>query len=184
MSASSSSVRTAGQRDWSPISAPFIHKNALKTHWQAFEEGHAKAGRQANGANWRVGRTVVVAPTDAQARDAAFDPKGQYYFYYDYLIRQMKKFNFTFIMKHDAAIPDDQLTAESAVADRVIFGGPKSVAEQIMALREEIGPFGTIVTSAHDWAGGDFEKQSMRLMGEEVMPLLRAATRGTRAAAG
>ena len=183
MSTSSSSVRTAGQRDWSPISAPFIHKNALKTHWQAFEEGHAKAGRKADGANWRVGRTVVVASTDAQASDAAYDPKGQYYFYYDYLIRQMKQFNFSFIMKPDPAMPDDRLTAENVVTDRVIFGSPKRVAEQIVALREEIGPFGTIVTSAHDWAGSDFEKQSMRLMAQEVMPLLRSAAPSTNAAA-
>ncbi len=50
--------------------------------------------------NRRVGRTVVVAPTDAQASDAAYDPKGQDYFTaVYYLTRQTKKFNFSFIMK-------------------------------------------------------------------------------------
>ncbi|MBM3523730.1 MAG: LLM class flavin-dependent oxidoreductase, partial [Alphaproteobacteria bacterium] len=169
------SVKTAGARGWGVISAPFIHKNMIKTHWTALQEGAASTGRKTDGAEWRVGRTVVVAPSEAEARAAAFDPKGQYYFYYDYLIRQMKHFNFAVIMKPDASVPDDKLTAESAVADRVIYGTPKQVADQIIALRREVGPFGGVVTSQHDWDGKEFEKRSMRLLAEEVMPIVRRA---------
>jgi alkanesulfonate monooxygenase SsuD/methylene tetrahydromethanopterin reductase-like flavin-dependent oxidoreductase (luciferase family) len=175
MSQASSSVRTAGARGWGVITAPFIHKNYVRTHWQALRDGAASAGRETDGSEWRVGRTVVVAPSDAEAEDAAFDPKGQYYFYYDYLIRQMKHFNFAVTMKPDPSVPDDALTAESAIADRVIHGSPKKVAEQILALREEVGPFGGLVSSQHDWDGKDFEKRSMRLLAEEVMPLVRRA---------
>lgn len=78
-------------------------------------------------------------------------------------------------MKPDPAVPDAALTAESAIADRVIHGSPKKVAEQILALRAEVGPFGGLVTSQHDWDGRDFEKRSMRLLAEEVMPLVRRA---------
>ncbi len=79
---------------------------------------------------------------------------------------------------------DDQLsTAENAVAATVIFG--KSEARWGADHRVARGnrPFGTIATSAHDWAGSDFEKQSMRLMAQEVMPLLRSAAPSTNAAA-
>ncbi len=182
MSSGSGSVRTVGARGWGVITAPFIHKNMVKTHWKALQEGAASAGRKTDGSEWRVGRTVVVAPSESEARDAAFDPKGQYYFYYDYLIRQMKHFNFAVTMKPDAAVPDDKLTAESAVADRIIHGSPKRVAEQIIALREEVGPFGCLVTSQHDWDGKEFEKRSMQLLAEEVMPIVRSAT-GARTAA-
>jgi alkanesulfonate monooxygenase SsuD/methylene tetrahydromethanopterin reductase-like flavin-dependent oxidoreductase (luciferase family) len=175
MSMGSGSVKTAGARGWGVITAPFIHKNMVGTHWTALQEGAASAGRKADGLQWRVGRTVVVAPTESEARDAVFDPKGQYLFYYDYLIRQMKHFNFAVTMKPDASVPDDKLTAESAVADRVIFGTPKRVAEQIIALREEVGPFGGLVTSQHDWDGRDFEKRSMRMLAEEAMPIVRRA---------
>jgi alkanesulfonate monooxygenase SsuD/methylene tetrahydromethanopterin reductase-like flavin-dependent oxidoreductase (luciferase family) len=184
MSAGSGSVRTAAARGWAVISAPFIHKNQLKTHWSAMQEGAASAKRRADGAEWRVGRTVIVAPSDAEAKDAAFDPKGQYYFYYDYLSRQMKHFGFAAIMKPDPNLPDEALTTEGAIADRVIHGSPKRVAEQLLALRSEIGPFGGVVTSQHDWDGKEFEKRSMRLLAEEVMPILRRATGGSAAAAG
>ena len=183
MSSSSSSVKIAGARGWGVISAPFIHDNQLKTHWKALQEGAASAGRTTDGSEWRAGRTVVVAPTDAEARDAAFDPKGQYYFYYDYLIRQMKHFNFAVIMKPDASTPDDKLTAESAIADRVIHGSPRRVAEQIIAMREAVGPFGGLVTSQHDWNGTEFEKRSMQLLAEEVMPIVRRATQAKTVAA-
>jgi alkanesulfonate monooxygenase SsuD/methylene tetrahydromethanopterin reductase-like flavin-dependent oxidoreductase (luciferase family) len=176
MSSGSSSVRTAGARGWGVISAPFIHKNQLKTHWAAYQEGAASAGRKVDAGEWRVGRTIVVAPSDQEAKDAAFDPKGQYYYYYDYLSRQMKQFGFAVIMKPDPSLPDSSLTTESAIADRVIWGSPKRVLEQLLALRAEVGPFGGVVTSQHDWDGKEFEKRSMRLLAEEVMPALRRAT--------
>jgi len=83
---------------------------------------------------------------------------------------------FAVTMKSAPAVPDAELTAETAIADRVIHGSPARVADQILALREEVGPFGGLVTSQHDWDGRDFEKRSMRLLAEEVMPIVRRAS--------
>ncbi|MBM3523731.1 MAG: LLM class flavin-dependent oxidoreductase [Alphaproteobacteria bacterium] len=175
MSAGSASVKFAASRGWGIISAPFIHTNQLKTHWTALQEGAASAGLKPSGAEWRCGRTIVVAPSDAEARDAAFDPKGQYFFYYDYLVRHMQHFGYIGIMKPEASIPDAEITTDGCIANRVIHGSPRRVAEQLIALRQEVGPFGGIVTSQHDWNGTDFEKRSMQLLAEEVMPIVRRA---------
>jgi alkanesulfonate monooxygenase SsuD/methylene tetrahydromethanopterin reductase-like flavin-dependent oxidoreductase (luciferase family) len=58
----------------------------------------------------------------------------------------------------------------------VIAGGPETVAEKLLAVREEIGPFGTMVLTGLDWDDKALWKRSMALMAQEVMPRLRQAT--------
>jgi hypothetical protein len=42
-------------------------------------------------------------------------------------------------------------------------------------LREEIGPFGTLLMTGLDWSGpnGAWERESMRLLAQEVLPKFR-----------
>ena len=46
----------------------------------------------------------------------------------------------------------------------------------VMALREDIGPFGTLLYTGHDWADGDLSRRSMELMANEVWPRVVAAS--------
>jgi alkanesulfonate monooxygenase SsuD/methylene tetrahydromethanopterin reductase-like flavin-dependent oxidoreductase (luciferase family) len=55
----------------------------------------------------------------------------------------------------------------------VICGTPESVADQIMALREQAGPFGEIVYAGMDWVDPALAKRSMVLMAEKVMPKIK-----------
>ena len=57
----------------------------------------------------------------------------------------------------------------------VLCGTPTQVAEQILALRERVGDFGTLVYAGHDWADPVLARRSMQLMAEEVMPRVNAA---------
>jgi hypothetical protein len=42
-------------------------------------------------------------------------------------------------------------------------------------LREEVGPFGTLLMTGLDWSGPnrDWERESMRLLAQEVLPKFR-----------
>ena len=59
----------------------------------------------------------------------------------------------------------------------VIHGSPETVARKILALREEVGEFGTLLYAAHDWQDKARMQKSMRLMAQEVMPRVNAALR-------
>ncbi len=183
MSPFSASVRTAGKHGWSPISAPFIPTYSVKSHWDMYLEGCAAAGRDGDGADWRVARSIFVAPTDSEARDYVYeDPDSPVFAYFDYLLNVMKRFGMTKIIKADPETPDDRYSTRAAIDDVVITGSPRSVADQIIAFRNEVGPFGTIIMAAFDWAGSDRIKRSMQLMADEVMPIIRKSTGSARAA--
>ena len=70
---------------------------------------------------------------------------------------------------------DSDLTLDSVLDRLVIHGTPDQVAAQLLAFREEVGPFGTLVYAGHDWVDPRLAKASMRLMAQEVMPKVNAA---------
>ena len=59
-----------------------------------------------------------------------------------------------------------------------IFGSPETVLAELIALRREAGPFGTLLLTAVDWAGPNaaWERESLRRLAQEVMPALRQET--------
>ncbi len=57
----------------------------------------------------------------------------------------------------------------------MIAGDVDSVVEQILAHREIVGPYGTLMYTGHDWADIPLARRSMELMATEVMPKVNAA---------
>jgi alkanesulfonate monooxygenase SsuD/methylene tetrahydromethanopterin reductase-like flavin-dependent oxidoreductase (luciferase family) len=57
----------------------------------------------------------------------------------------------------------------------VIYGTPDEVADQILAFRDEIGDFGTLLYAGHDWTDKKLARRSMELMAGEVMPAVNKA---------
>ena len=57
----------------------------------------------------------------------------------------------------------------------VIAGSVNKVVDQILALRERTGPFGTLVYAGHDWADRNLGRRSMELMANDVMPRVNRA---------
>ena len=112
-------------------------------------------------------------------------PDGPFAHYYGYLVELIRRAEFHAIMKDSPYMPDDAVTAEYACENFIIAGSPDSVAKQLLALREEIGPFGTILMTAADLQGAAHKPKlmaSMDLMANAVMPKLRAARGGEAAA--
>jgi hypothetical protein len=48
--------------------------------------------------------------------------------------------------------------------------------DQATALRDDVGPFGTLLYTGHDWADAALSRRSMELMTNEVWLRLEAVT--------
>ena len=79
------------------------------------------------------------------------------------------------LFKTDPDMPDDALDLETIVDQLVIRGTVDQVVEQILAFRDTVGDFGTLLYAGHDWADKNLARRSMVLMAEEVMPRVNAA---------
>nr|WP_137389309.1 LLM class flavin-dependent oxidoreductase [Rhodoligotrophos defluvii] len=171
----SKGVTAMAARGWDPISANFLLPKWVATHWPNYAEGCAQAGRLADPSNWRVARSILVADDQATAERYARDPNGPYVFYYRQILTKMRAGNRLGLFKEDPSMPDDAITLDY-VCDRLItYGTADKVADQILALRDEIGEFGHIVYAGHDWADPQIARRSMILMAEKVLPAVNAA---------
>jgi alkanesulfonate monooxygenase SsuD/methylene tetrahydromethanopterin reductase-like flavin-dependent oxidoreductase (luciferase family) len=172
----SKGVSEAAARGWDPISANFLLPKWVKTHWPKYVEGCEKGGRRADPANWRVAKSIFVAEDMETARRYATEPDSPYYFYYRSLATKLIKNGRANLFKSDQNAPDSSVTVESVVDQLVIWGTPEKVADDLLAFREEVGDFGTLLYAGHDWANRSLAIRSMELMAEKVMPAVNSAT--------
>lgn len=171
----SKGVTEAAARGWEPISANFLMPQWVRSHWPRYVEGCARGGRAADSANWRVAKSIFVAEDEATARDYATGPGSPYRFYYSQLLQKMRKGNRLELFKTHRDQPDDEVTLD-AICDRlVIWGTPSQVTDKILAFREEVGDFGTLLYAGKDWADRELGRRSMILLAEKVMPRVNDA---------
>ena len=182
MSPSSGSARMAGEQGWIPISgAAFLHPRYTASHWEAYAEGCEKAGRQADPDIWRVSRSIIVAPTDQEARDYVMNPEGPFHFWYGYLLSSLRARGLMrFIAPEDHPDPDS-ITWQEVAEYQVAFGSPSTVVDKLVALHDQTGPFGELTAMAHEW-DLEFGKKTMTLLAEEVMPAFAQHADATRVA--
>jgi alkanesulfonate monooxygenase SsuD/methylene tetrahydromethanopterin reductase-like flavin-dependent oxidoreductase (luciferase family) len=167
----SSSAKVAGERGWIPVSGNFFHKRYLRGHWEKYVEGCEAVGRRPDPGVWRVSRSVLVTETDAQAEDYLADPDSGLSFYYKFFIHSFAQGRKAlFMIKPDPDMSDAATTVDAVKRGMIIAGRPEHVLEQLVALREEIGPFGTLLMAGHDWDRPALWKRSMELLATQVMP--------------
>jgi alkanesulfonate monooxygenase SsuD/methylene tetrahydromethanopterin reductase-like flavin-dependent oxidoreductase (luciferase family) len=176
-------VMEAAKRGWDPISANFLQPQWVKTHWPKYAEGCRESGRVADPGNWRVAKSIFVADDEATARRYVTDPDGPYHLYFHSLLTKLKRGKRAIAFKTDPDMPDDALNTETVVEQLVIYGTPDSVADQLLAFREQIGDFGTLLYAGHDWKDKKLARRSMELMATEVMPAVNKAIAESVAAA-
>jgi alkanesulfonate monooxygenase SsuD/methylene tetrahydromethanopterin reductase-like flavin-dependent oxidoreductase (luciferase family) len=172
----SKGVAEAAARGWEPISANFLLPAWVKSHWPKYVEGCHKGGRPADPANWRVAKSIFVADDDKTARAYVSSPNSPYRQYYGSLVAKLKKNGRAELFKASRDVPDDAVTPDYAVDKLVIWGSPRKVADELLAFREEIGDFGTLLYAGKDWLDRDLGRRSMVLMAEKVMPLVNIST--------
>ncbi|HEY0291653.1 MAG TPA: LLM class flavin-dependent oxidoreductase [Hansschlegelia sp.] len=174
-SPNSNSIRVAAQRDLMPISANFVASWVVKTHWETYCDEMAKLGKTPDGADWRVARSIFVAPTDEEAAAVVKAPGGAFDWYYDYMFQVYARMGAAGLLAPFADTPPESITHEMVRDNFVIFGSPETVANKILALREEVGPFETLMMTSHDWADKAAMRRSMELLANDVMPRVNAA---------
>ena len=103
-------------------------------------------------------------------------------FYYNQLVTKLLRGGRAELFKRDRSLPDDAVTLDQVCEDLIIHGSPAKVIDELLAFREEVGPFGQLVYAGHDWRDRELARRSMILMAEKVLPALNQAV-GDRAAA-
>ena len=175
----SKGVSAAAERGWEPISANFLQPQWVKTHWPNYVEGCAKGGRRAEPANWRVAKSIFVADDAATAERYGTEPGGPYHFYYESLFTKLLAGGRANLFKTDPDQADETLDVATIVDQLVIRGTVDRVVDQILAFRETVGDFGTLLYAGHDWQDPALARRSMVLMAEQVMPRVNAAIGAT-----
>ena len=172
----SKGVTEAAKRGWQPISANFLLPQWVASHWPKYVEGREAVGAKANPSEWRVAKSIFVADDDKVAKRYGHSAEGPYHFYFKQLVRKLVGFaGRSNLFKADQSEPDSKITTEYVTEKLVLTGTVNSVVDQLLAFREEVGDFGTLLYPCHDWLDPVLAKRSMQLMAEEVMPRVSAA---------
>jgi alkanesulfonate monooxygenase SsuD/methylene tetrahydromethanopterin reductase-like flavin-dependent oxidoreductase (luciferase family) len=178
---SSNSARTAGERGWIPISGQFFHRRYLRGQWERYAEGCEHVGRRPDPDVWRVSRSILVTETDTEAEDYLADAGNALSFYYQFFHHSFTHGRKAlFMLKPDLEMPDEAVTTDMIKRGLVIAGSPRRVLDQLVALRDEVGHFGTLLMGGHDWDQPKLWRRSMELLATEVLPKFSAHARTTR----
>jgi alkanesulfonate monooxygenase SsuD/methylene tetrahydromethanopterin reductase-like flavin-dependent oxidoreductase (luciferase family) len=170
----SKGVTEAAARGWDPVSANFLMPVWVKSHWPKYVEGCRRAGRAADPGNWRVAKSIFVADDDKTARAYVTAPDSPYRQYFHSLATKLKASGRIDLLKPRRDMPDADVTLDFICDSLVIWGSPGKVADDILAFREEVGDFGTLLYAGKDWLDYGLGRRSMILMAEKVMPRINA----------
>jgi alkanesulfonate monooxygenase SsuD/methylene tetrahydromethanopterin reductase-like flavin-dependent oxidoreductase (luciferase family) len=183
-SRNSPTARVAAQRGWGIISANNVPRPALPAHWETYNKACADAGKQARGDNWRVARNVMVAASEAQARDRVFSEQGSNRYFYTYVREVLSRVGSLGSLKPHPEMSDAEATVDVITEGSVLYGSPQTFLDKLVALRDEAGPFGTLLMTGLDWSGAnrEWERESMRLLAKDVMPKFRQHVAAIKAA--
>jgi alkanesulfonate monooxygenase SsuD/methylene tetrahydromethanopterin reductase-like flavin-dependent oxidoreductase (luciferase family) len=171
----SNGIAAAAARGWTPISANFVHPWVIQTHWPKYAEGCARAGRAALAQDWRVAKSIFVAADEATVRRMTRDAGNPFTYYFRNLQRKAQRTRGNAFFKHDPAVPDEAVTDEYLVSQLLVAGTVNEVVDKLLAFREHVGAFGTLLYVGHDWVDRGTMRRSMELMAEEVLPRVNRA---------
>jgi alkanesulfonate monooxygenase SsuD/methylene tetrahydromethanopterin reductase-like flavin-dependent oxidoreductase (luciferase family) len=168
----------AGTRGWTGISASY-GAYVVRAHIRSYLEGRRSSGLSADASGWRVARSVFVADEETTARRYAHREDGAHGFYFHVMKTKLAKAGALDVMRDVRDQPDSDLSTKRCLERLVIAGTPESVADQILEFRNEVGAFGTLLYTGHNWTDPALARRSMELMANEVWPRIDRAVRGT-----
>jgi len=176
----SQGIASAAERGWGVISSNYVQAHCVATHLPKYLEGRAAAGLPADPSGWRVARSIFVADSEATTRAYARSEAGPYGHYFRSMMMKHSRIGGLHLFRTHPDQPDAEVTLPQALQTQVIAGTAESVVEQLLRFRDEVGPFGTLLYTGHDWADPRLARRSMELMATEVMPRLNEALRRPR----
>jgi alkanesulfonate monooxygenase SsuD/methylene tetrahydromethanopterin reductase-like flavin-dependent oxidoreductase (luciferase family) len=173
----SEGIARATRRGWGVISSNYIQSHCVATHLPKYLEGRAAGGLSDGTTGWRVARSIFVADSEATARSYARSEDGPYGHYFHCMMTKRSRLGDLQPFRKYPDQPDAEVTLPQTLETQVIAGTVESVVEQILHFRDEVGPFGTLLYTGHDWADQRLARRSMELMATEVMPRVNEALR-------
>jgi alkanesulfonate monooxygenase SsuD/methylene tetrahydromethanopterin reductase-like flavin-dependent oxidoreductase (luciferase family) len=170
----SATVRVAAERGWGPISSGLAAQASVASHWAGYSKACLDAGRVPRSEHWRVASYVLVAASDALARERVFGADSSFRYTFGYLREVLGRSNRLANLKPHPDMRDEDLTVDAIIEGRVVYGSPETVASRLIALRDAVGPFGTLLVTGVDWGGRNaaWGRESMHRLAEEVMPIV------------
>lgn len=171
-----SGPHAAGARGWTGISATYVGAYVVRAQVQSYVEGRRSAGLSADPFGWRVARSIFVADDEATAHRYAHREDGAHAFYFHVMRTKLAKAGALDVMRDFPGQPDSELSTRRCLERLVIAGTPRSVADRILEFRDEVGAFGTLLYTGHDWADPALARRSMELAANEVLPRIHRAT--------
>lgn len=171
----SKGITAAAERGWMPISSNYVQAHWVATHLPKLTEGQRNIGAAEDPGAWRVAKSIFVADDDATARAYAKSVDGPYGFYFANIMGKLGNAGRRDLFAAYPGQPEDEITVEQSLDTQVIAGTVDRVVDLLLAFRDQVGAFGTLVYTAHDWADPELGRRSMTLMAEEVMPRFNAA---------
>jgi len=174
-SPNSATVRVAAQRGWGPISSALAPREVIASHWADYCQARIAAGRVPSGSDWRVASYVMVAGSDAEARERVFSAESSFRYTFGYLREVLRRSGRLANLKPRPDMPDEDVTVDAIIEGRVLYGSPETVASRLIEFHNSVGPFGTLLVTGVDWGGPNeaWGRESMQRLADEVMPIVR-----------
>ena len=122
-------------------------------------------------------RSSSPRPTRRRA-SALYSAESGYRHFFGHMHKVYTQLGRLGVLKSRPDMRDDEVTVDTFIDQRTIFGSPKTVLKELVALRETVGPFGTLLLTSVDWAGPNaaWERESWTRLAQEVMPALAKET--------
>ena len=172
-------LRLAGQRGFAPFSAAIPAGNMLADNWVTYEKASVDAGRSPSRSEWRVARQIFLADTTEEAVNRVRTNSAGRNF--EYLASLMDAGPGRGWLKRDSEMADADCTMDYWLTEQIIAGDVDHVLERLLALREEVGRFGTLILMCFDWDDKDCWLRNLELFANELMPALNNAVAESRA---
>jgi alkanesulfonate monooxygenase SsuD/methylene tetrahydromethanopterin reductase-like flavin-dependent oxidoreductase (luciferase family) len=139
------------------LSAHTISIDTVRSHWALCRDTCVVLGCSPRGDDWRIARNILVAQSEAEARERVFGEGGANRIFYEYLHNAQRALGVA-----------DSINAAEMTEQYAIYGSPTTVLDKLVAFRDQVGPFGGIM----DWSGPNKagERESTRLLAHDVMP--------------
>src|SRR5262249_25037952 len=128
-------------------------------------------------------KSIFVADDDKTAKEYATSPQSPYRYYYSQLATKLIKNGRVELFKKSRDEPDSAVTIDRICDDLIIYGSPQKVTDELLAFRDEVGEFGTLLYAGRDWRDRELARRSMVLMEEKVIPAINAASAPAKRAA-
>jgi alkanesulfonate monooxygenase SsuD/methylene tetrahydromethanopterin reductase-like flavin-dependent oxidoreductase (luciferase family) len=169
LSKNSDTLKLAGERGYLPMSLN-LNPSYVASHWQAVEAGAARTGRTPHRGEWRMVREVFVADTDEEAwRLSVGGMMGR--MMREYFLPLLGNFGFKEFLKHDPDVADSDVTPEYCARHNWLIGSPRTVAEKLERVYDEVGGFGQLLVFGFDYSENPGAwHNSLRLLAQEVLP--------------